>query len=463
MAGGMVSARSRAPLHVWMNGELVGAWQPRRAGASGFRYASEWLESPRGRALSLSLPFLPENAPHRGPHVDAWFENLLPESRQVRERIRTRFRTPTLDAVDLLAAIGRDCVGAVQVLPADADPGNVRAIESDALSPADVARHLRAATSARLFDAEDVDDFRISIAGAQEKTALLRLGGRWRAPHGATPTTHILKLPLGLIGNLQADMKDSVENEWLCMQFLAALGFAVAETEMARFEDDAGVVKALVVRRFDREYAAKSAKHPAWIIRLPQEDMCQATGTPPDRKYEADGGPGIPRILDLLQAGLDPARDAVAFVHAQLAYWLLAAPDGHAKNFSIFLRRDGYSMTPLYDVLSAWPIIGSGANQWAYQDARLAMAIRGSRPYRQFGKIALRHWKKLALQTSVPDAFESMVHLVEDAERALSRVEQRIPPGFPGYVWERIATGVHRHRRQFLAAVAQDGKAGAAR
>lgn len=453
-----MSAKSRVPLNIWMNGELVGAWSPKRGSATEFQYANSWIESPRSRALSLSLPILPNNASHRGPHVDAWFDNLLPDSRHIRERIRTRFKTQTLGAFDLLAAIGRDCVGAVQVLKQDAEEADVRKISSHELSAADVAKQLRAATSTRTFGNDDDQEFRISIAGAQEKTALLRLDGKWHVPNAATPTTHILKFPLGRIGNLQANMQDSVENEWLCMQLLGELGFEVADTEIARFQDDAGEVKALVVKRFDREYVAGSAEHPAWIVRLPQEDMCQATGTPPEHKYEADGGPGIPQILNLLQAGLEPARDAVTFAKTQLAFWLLAAPDGHAKNFSIFLKRDGYSMTPLYDVLSAWPIIGKGHDEWAYQDAKLAMAVRGSRPYRVLERIALRHWKKLARETSVPSAFEEMVRMVESSDNALSRLEQRLPSDFPGYVWERVASGVRNHRTRFLAALIQDGE-----
>ena len=456
----MVSTASRRPLNVWMNGELVGAWHPRRASASEFQYASDWLDSARARALSLSLPLLPNNASHRGPHVDAWFENLLPDSREIRERVGARFKTASLEAFDLLAAIGRDCVGAVQILPDAAEPADVRRIDSRELRPADIARQLRAATSARGFGPEDEGDFRISIAGAQEKTALLRLDGTWCVPQAATPTTHIIKLPLGMIGNVQADMSDSVENEWLCMQLLGELGFAVAETEIASFEDDAGVVKVLVVRRFDREFVAEGAEHRAWIVRLPQEDMCQATGTAPRKKYESDGGPGIPQILSLLQAGLEPSRDAVTFAKAQLAFWLLAAPDGHAKNFSIFLKRQGYSMTPLYDVLSAWPIIGTGPNTWAYQDAKLAMAIRGSRPDRALGRIGLQHWKKLAVQTAVPGAFDEMVALVDESERALVRLEQRLPSAFPAQVWERIAGGVRRHRERFLMMLEYDRGAG---
>ena len=128
------------------------------------------------------------------------------------------------------------------------------------------------------------DDFRISIAGAQEKTALLRFGQRWRRPHRATPTTHILKLPLGLVGNMQADLADSVENEWLCAQIVREFGLPVAKTEMALF----GTQKALVVERFDRRWQGIphgeqdlpgfSPRNNTWIARLPQEDLCQATG-----------------------------------------------------------------------------------------------------------------------------------------------------------------------------------------
>jgi serine/threonine-protein kinase HipA len=307
-----------------------------------------------------------------------------------------------------------------------------------------------------MFGPDEEQEFRISIAGAQEKTALLRLGERWCIPQGATPTTHILKLPLGLIGNMQANMKESVENEWLCLRFLGELGLPVAQADIAHFEDEIGRVQVLVVKRFDREFVEVNEPGSPWIVRLPQEDMCQASGTPPERKYESDGGPGISKILGLLQGGLEPAVDALAFIKSQLAFWLLAAPDGHAKNFSIFLKRQGYSMTPLYDVLSAWPIIGRGPSEWAYQKASLAMAVRGSRPYRQLRKITTRHWEKLALSTAVPDAFRAIVDVVERSSDVLTTLEAGLPESFPAHVWERIAGGVRRHRDQFLDGLKKD-------
>ena len=447
-------------LDVWMNGEFVGEWSLGPTGTPAFRYDPAWPESPRARPLSLSLPMLPGNAPHQGAAVAAWFDNLLPDSRDIRERLAQRFHTRSTRAFDLLAAIGRDCVGAVQLLPAGSPPPEVRHIDAEPMDDAAVAYLLRAVTLPRLpgtTPTED-DEFRISIAGAQEKTALLRLDGRWHRPLGATPTTHILKLPLGLVAGMRLDLRDSVENEWLCMQLLAELGFPVARTEIATFADDRGVKKALVVERFDRR------RDPAgWIVRLPQEDFCQALAVVPDAKYEADGGPGVEQSLKLLGNGRDAATDRLTFARAQLAFWLLAATDGHAKNFSIFLRRDGHVLTPLYDVLSAWPVIGRGPDELAYQKARLAMALRtrtGERAYRDLGRIPLRAWRRLAAATGVPDAFTTFEALVHEVEPALARVEPRLPAGFPEHVWTRIRDGMRRHRDEFLQKLAIEARGG---
>lgn len=439
-------------LDVWMNGELVGVWYASRSGTPLFRYDADWPTSPHARPLSLSLPFVPGNEPHRGDVVAAWFDNLLPESAAIRQRLRQRFGTASTSAFDLLTAIGRDCAGAVQLTPSGTPPPDARRIEADPITNSQVATRLRGVTAARpLGIDEHPDEFRISIAGAQEKTALLRLRRRWHVPSGSTPTTHILKLPLGLVGHMRADLRDSVENEWLCMHLLGELGLPVPRTEIGRFCDDVGEEKALVVERFDRKFATVSGSRRQWITRLPQEDFCQALGVPATRKYEVDGGPGIPEGFALLAGGNQPTEDSIVFAKAQLAFWLLAAPDGHAKNFSIFLRRDGYVLTPLYDVISAWPFVGPGANQWAQQKVKLAMAVRGTRPHRELNRIAYRHWLRLASQTGAPDALEQLAAMVEGAENALHRVESTLPKGFPERVWTTISRGVLSQRERFLA------------
>jgi serine/threonine-protein kinase HipA len=150
---------------------------------------------------------------------------------------------------------------------------------------------------------------------------------------------------------MQADMSDSIENEWLCSRLVEALSLLIARSEIASFEEQ----KVLIVERFDR----KLANDRTWWIRLPQEDLCQATGTPPDEKYESEGGPGIAEIMKILLGSRDAFTDRKTFLKTQLLFWILAAPDGHAKNFSLFIEpKSRFSLTPLYDVISAYPILG---------------------------------------------------------------------------------------------------------
>jgi len=448
-----------AALSVWMNGEHVGVWYASRQGVPTFRYDLDWTRSPRGRALSLSLPITAGNNEHRGDVVANYFENLLPDSVDIRSRLSSRFKTKSTAAFDLLTAIGRDCVGAVQLLPEGTQPEGWNRIDSEPLTDDQVEHILQAATSdAPLGQRQgDDDDFRISIAGAQEKTALLRFGGIWRRPHGATPTTHILKLPLGLVGNLRVDLTDSVENEWLCAQIVRELGLPVAVTDMGTF----GKQKALVVERFDRRWqaidhgaqdaAGFTPPEHAWIARLPQEDMCQATGTPPTRKYEADGGPSMRDCLDLLAGGERADIDRTNFVLTQLAFWMLAATDGHAKNFSIFHRRGGtFGLTALYDVISAWPIIGEGPNLLSEHNVKMAMALHSKNTHYKLREIRARHWMALAKSCGVPGVWEKMLQMVRGVDAALDRVEALLPSGFPLRVWDAVRTGMERYASQFL-------------
>jgi len=445
-------------LNVWMNGSLVGEWSILRSGTSVLRYSRGWIESPYARALSLSLP-ITSDGEVRGPVVENYFENLLPDSIEIRRRIRTQFATPTMSAFDLLTEVGRDCVGAVQLLPPETVAMGWDRVDGIPLSETQVGQLLRNITAPALGRRDDdTEDFRISIAGAQEKTALLSMGGKWYRPQGATPTTHILKLPLGLIGGMRADFSDSVENEWLCAQLLRELGLPVATTAMGNFDGQ----KALIVSRFDRHWVGTEAgavikrrfKPPAgaWIARLPQEDFCQAAGLPPSQKYEADGGPSVADALALLAGSEAADHDKAVFVLTQLAFWLLAATDGHAKNFSLHQSSGGhYRMTPLYDVLSAWPIIGPGASQIARQKTKLAMSLRGTRKHYKLDEINTRHWQGLAQRSGVINLWERMIDFTESADAALQRVERKLPDAFPERVFTKIASGVRGQVKRLLA------------
>lgn len=447
-------------LDVWMNGRHIGVWRQIRGDRDQFIYDAAWLEDPQFRALSLSLP-MTASREITSPLVRNYFDNLLPDNQRIRERMRSRYRTRSTQTFDLLEAIGRDCVGAVQLMPEGQAPVGWDRVESKLLKTNDVEAILRAVPTtagplgAHLADDQDV---RISIAGAQEKTALLRIGNTWHRPLGATPTTHILKLPLGIVGGgLQLDLSDSVDNEWLCAALFEALGLPVARTEIARF----GEQRVLVVERFDRQWQNIGELNPnttrfrppsdAWIARLPQEDFCQATGRSSSDKYEKDGGPGMSHILKLLARGEAPERDSNLFALSQLMFWLLAATDGHAKNFSIFLRRAGYGLTPFYDLLSAWPVIGSKARQLQPQKVRMAMAMRtGTRPHYKWDEIQPRHFKALAQSLPDPNLWPTMLGMAKSVPQAITSVKKRLPADFKESVWTSITKGFAKKAEEFL-------------
>ncbi|MGY0618005.1 type II toxin-antitoxin system HipA family toxin [Lysobacter sp. A378] len=421
-----------------MNGTQVGHWT-RRSGVDQLVYRREWIESPEGRPLSLSLPYPRQTARDvtlRTPAVAAYFENLIPDNERILQRIRDRYRARSANAFDLLAAVGRDCVGALQLVPEDEEPGDSRRIDAQPLDEAGVAQVLRNTTVDRLLTPGDEDAFRLSIAGAQEKTALLRHGDRWCVPHGATPSTHIFKLPLGLVGNMRADLSSSVELEWLCMELVRAYGLPVANVEIGHFEDQ----KALIVERFDRRLSSDRG----WWMRVPQEDMCQAGGLPPSLKYESDGGPGIRDIMEVLRGSNNSVDDRITFFRAQLLFWLMAATDGHAKNFSLTLLPGGaYQLTPLYDILSTYPIQGHGTGRLDPREAKLAMAVTGRNRHYKVREIHRWHWTSMAAQLGLETApGELVAAMVAATPRVLDQVGEALPEGFPQALYEGVRDGM---------------------
>ncbi|AKJ26875.1 type II toxin-antitoxin system HipA family toxin [Caldimonas brevitalea] len=435
-------------LAVWMNGEQVATWTEHR-GAHRLHYQPSWLASPRCRSLSLSLPITP-SLEIAGPAVKHYFDNLLPDNKDIRERARRRYGAKSTEVFDLLTALGRDCVGAAQLLPLDATPDGYDQVRCRPLTEEDVERRLVAVTSDRPEAVDEMQgEFRISLAGAQEKTAFLWHEGQWCLPLGATPTTHIMKLPLGIIGGMRrADRLESIENEWLCLHLMQALGFRVAQTEMARFGDQ----KVLVVERFDRGRVDGRG-----IARWPQEDFCQAMGLPPSQKYENEGGPGLDRCLTLLRGGADPWNDRAVFLLGQLVFWMLGATDGHAKNFSVFLHAgDTYALTPFYDVLSIYPMVGKGVGEVPPQGVRMAMGVKSRNKHWYQHEIQPRHWASLAKKAGLPSLLGQMVALAHAVPVAIAHVESELPADFPARIWDTITLGLRKQAQHFLAGLEAD-------
>lgn len=422
------------PLNVYLNSRLVGQLRRDPGGTIAFQYEAGWLAWPHTLPVSLSLPL--REAVYTGTPVLAVFENLLPDDGKLRRRIAARTQAEGTDAYSLLNAIGRDCVGALQFLQPDIDPGPAGTINGVPISKVEISTLLANLATSPLGIGGD-EEFRISVAGAQEKTALLFWNRRWYKPHGTTATTHILKPSIGQLPN-GLDLTHSVENEYLCLKLLSAIGLPVAKAEMASY----GERRVLIVERFDRLWTQDGR-----LLRLPQEDCCQALSVIPARKYQSDGGPGIEAILQLLRGSDTPAEDQRLFLKAAIAFWLLGATDGHAKNFSIFLLPGGrYHITPLYDVISAQPSVD--AKQIRHNQFRLAMAIGDNRHY-IMKTIATRHFIQTANCAGIGNDIVTSIfdELRETAESAIDREAAKLPKGYPIEVAESIISGMKRRLR----------------
>jgi serine/threonine-protein kinase HipA len=432
----MPRRRTRIPLNVFLNGRLVGRLSRQSSGAIDFQYDDDWLGWEQAFPVSLSLPLREDR--FIGNPVIAVFDNLLPDNDQIRSRLAERVRAGGSDAYSLLAVVGRDCVGALQFLPEGDDPGPAGSLDGRPLEDTEIAAMLGDLRRAPL-GLDEEGEFRISLAGAQEKTALLHWQDRWQVPHGATATTHILKPEIGKLPN-GIDLSLSIENEHLCMRLAAAFGLPVARTEIAEFSGR----RALVVERFDRLWTRDGR-----LLRLPQEDCCQALSVPPTRKYEPDGGPGMRQILGLLKASDEPEADQRTFLKAQIVFWLLGATDGHAKNFSVFLLPGGrFRLTPLYDVMSAQPNVDAG--QIRHNRMKLAMAVGDNRHY-VIDEIMPRHFLQTAALAGVPASLVQGIldEIKNGADRAIDASLDNLPPGFPEEIIVSIAEGVRRRVRLF--------------
>jgi serine/threonine-protein kinase HipA len=427
----MPRRRTHAPLNVLINNRLCGRLEKQAGGAISFQYDPDWLAWAPAFPISLSLPL--REAAWRGEAVVAVFDNLLPDNAHVRRQVAECTGADGVDAYSLLGQIGRDCVGAMQFLPDGETADALQPIQGAPIGEEEIESLL--ANLARVpLGIDPEQEFRISVAGAQEKTALLRHEGQWMRPVGTTPTTHILKPQLGEIPTSSGviDLSDSVENEHYCLTLLEAFGLPVATTEIATF----GARRVLVVERFDRRRRGDQ------LLRLPQEDFCQALSVPSSRKYQRDGGPGAAHIMAKLQEGDDPLSDQAKVLKSQIIFWLIGATDGHSKNFSIFLRPGGrFELTPFYDVLSAQPAFD--AKRIPHQAFTVAMSA-GAHPHYRILDIHGRHFVETAKAAGLGPTVTRRVieEVAASAVMAADQALEKMPPSFPEAIHASVATAI---------------------
>lgn len=327
-------------LGVYWDGEEIGRLEriAERSREYAFRYTAG------ARAISLSLPLREE--PFTPSESRPFFEALLPEG-AVRDQVASQLKLAASDSFGLLAALGRDCAGALQVVEARrmSEQPSVRWLGDDELDALieQLPQHPLG------MRAED-ERLRLSLAGVQRKAVLVRdPDGRFGEPLDGMPSSHILKpdLPGG-------DHPGLATNEYFCMRLAARCGLSTAAVELATIAGR----PCLVVERFDRELLT-------WPhARVHQEDLCQALGLTPDFKYQREDWelPSYRALAELLNRHSPwPGLDRLAAAQAALFHFLVGNADAHAKNISLLHVRDGVRLAPLYDVVStaAYPQLSS--------------------------------------------------------------------------------------------------------
>ncbi len=361
-------------LLVLLAATLVGRISRDRRQRFQFVYESAWREAPDSFPLSLSLPLAASTHAHDA--IEAFMWGLLPDNEQVLDRWAKRFQVSARNAFALISHVGEDCAGAVQFVRPERLSKLVGTgpVEVDWLTEHDIATRLRSLREDHASWRMARDTGQFSLAGAQPKTALFFKAGRWGVPSGRTPTTHILKPPTG-------ELDGHAENEHLCLALARELGIPTADSRVQQFEDE----KAIVVERYDRIQVPRQG-----VMRVHQEDMCQAMGVLPTLKYQSEGGPTPESIVELLRVHSSRSdEDISTFVDALIFSWLVAGTDGHAKNYSLLLEARGQvRLAPLYDLGSALPYL-----QFDQRRLKLAMKIGGSYRVRD---IASRHFHRFA-------------------------------------------------------------------
>jgi serine/threonine-protein kinase HipA len=410
-----------------LDGKEVGRVHKDARGRVTFVYDDQWRNVPEAYPLSLSMPIAAKE--HGRSAVEAFLWGLLPDNEQILARWAAKFQVSARNVLALISHVGEDCAGAVQFVT----PERLEAIRSgkedkvEWLDESEVARRLRLLREDHAAWRLPRDTGQFSLAGAQPKTALLLQKDRWGIPSGRIPTTHILKPPTG-------HFDGHAENEHVCLMLARNLGLPAAESKVRRFKGEV----AIVVERYDRQQKGND------IVRVHQEDICQALGITPTKKYQNEGGPSAANIVDLLRTySTDRDTDIETFVTALGFNWLIAGTDAHAKNYSLLLNGPDVRLAPLYDIASILPYEAVDLHE-----AKLAMKIGGEY---KVDLIGLRQWQKFAREVRIDfdqfvDVLISMAKRLPDevtAARATARER-----GVNNALIERLATRLIDRARQ---------------
>ncbi len=408
-----------AELVTLLDGKEAGRVHNDARGRLTFVYSDEWRLAADAYPLSLSMPLAAKE--HGRSAVEAYLWGLLPDNEQVLARWAAKFQVSARNVFALISHVGEDCAGAVQFVTPDRLDTIRRGTEDKVewLAAPDIAKRLQTLRRDHAAWRLPRDLGQFSLAGAQPKTALLLQNNRWGIPSGRVPTTHILKPPTG-------HFDGHAENEHICLGLARSLGLPAAQSEVARFGEEI----AIVIERYDRQYRGNN------ILRVHQEDVCQALSIMPTRKYQNEGGPSPINIIELLRTySTDRQTDVDTFAAALGFNWLIAGTDAHAKNFSLLLSGPHVRLAPLYDVASIVPY-----DEFDLRKVKFAMKVGGEY---KLSEIGLRQWQKFAREARInaDKLVERLIamsgQLPDDANAAQARARQQ---GLAEPIVERLVT-----------------------
>jgi serine/threonine-protein kinase HipA len=354
-------------LNVNWGAKLAGRLRQDQASRFEFQYDPNWLADAEAIPISVRLPLRPE--PFGDVPCRIFFGNLLPEG-ATRQIITAKLGISESNDFKLLEILGGECAGALSLLPEGQETSASGSYEP--LARKDLDRMIEEMPQNPLLLAHE--DLRLSLAGAQQKIPLYYEDGKFFLPHGSFASSHILKPAIpGLEG--------IVENEAFCMELARKVGLPIPPTMVI-----AGKHPFYLIERYDRRRGEDGM-----LIRLHQEDFCQALGFSDGRKYEADGGPGFKTCFGLAaDHSTQPALDKMIMLRWAIFNYLIGNCDAHAKNLSMLITREDYQLSSLYDLLST--------RVYGRLSQKFAMRIGGQ--YRS-DWVLKEHWKNLAAEAGV--------------------------------------------------------------
>ena len=408
-------SREQDVLDLWLDGWYAGQLLRGVSGEVEFLYDLEYLSDPESTPLSVSLP--KTQVGHGPDRVMPWLSNLLPDAVEVRDRWAAKFGERRNDPFTLLRHMGQDAPGSVQVVPEGVTPelaGSLSPISEERI--AERVQGIIADPDHWVDDGED--ESRFSLGGNQGKFALARIGDGWFEPNGRAASTHIVKPGMVIASGVTNAAVQAVE--FVTMRAARLVGVPAARVEILDF---AGV-KAFVTTRYDRRTRPDGS-----VLRIHQEDFCQALSVLPARKYEEDGGPTMADMARLVREAVSPAylvRDQGMLAGLFAFNLLTAGVDAHAKNHSLLLAGQSVRLAPAYDLISAHGIWDE--NRVRYKSSA-AVKYGKARRYRNItGRDLARTADVLGTDRA---GFAELLHdLARELPAALEAAVAELPDGF---------------------------------